>query len=888
MKHLLLSAGLICMSVFAFSQNGERSKDYPRFEKETQKRTRDNARGVFQQRFEMQTEDELRGDKSENDQIGYTHDKYQQYYKNVKVEGAVYTAHSKNNVIESYSGEFKGIKNFDVSPSVSSSQGLDAAMAHAGGTVYAWDNSVKAGYPEYKKPTGELVIIGGGNNDNEELTLAWKYDIYSVSPLYRAEVYVNAKTGDYVKENLLIHTANAVATGVSTLYNGVQTITTDMVSPTSYRLRETRGTNSGIETYNLNNGSNYGTATDFTSADNITWSDPVGTQAHFGAERTYDYYLNKFGRNSFNAKGGKILSYVHYSSNYANAFWDGTRMTYGDGQTGTTLNKALVSVDVCGHEITHGVTTYSANLTYSYESGALNESFSDIFGECIEKYATGTNDWIMGCDITTSTSCGIRSMANPKLKSQPEYYKGQLWYTGTADGGGVHTNSGVQNKWFYLITVGGAFTNEKGVSFNLTGLGIDQAAAISYRTLTTYLTASSNYLNARTFSIKAAEDLYGVGSTAASTVASAWDAVGVVPDVQAPTAPTSVSITTKSTTSIGLTWKAATDNVGVTAYDVYYQTGTGAYLVKSNITTTTYSLTGLTANTSYNIYVVAKDGSGNVSPALSTINVKTLASNETLVGAYYFETSLSPWTAGGANALWTNNATYAYEGVGSAQTRGSGATAVLNSPKLNLTGYTQVELKFNFTPIGMSTGQGIIVKYNNNGTTFTAIPTISTNGLSGFYTATILFNTPAYTFNTNGKFTIECAGATTANQIYIDAVTVIGRKSTTATGTSTTITSASKGVYTLGLTNAMMNTGSSSNLPDNAKLYPNPVYSQLLINANSQVKAIRLLNANGTLVKSIVGKAGYSSIDVSKLPKGIYFAEIISADAVVRKKIIKQ
>ena len=906
MKQLLLSAGLICMTVFAFAQNGERSKDYPRFEKETQKRTRDNARGSFQQRFEMQAEDDLRGDKSEKDQIGFTHDKYQQYYKNVKVEGAVYTVHSKNNVIESYSGEFKGIRSFDVIPSISASQGLDAAMRHAGGTTYAWDNSVKAGYPDYAKPTGELVIIGGGANDVEDLTLAWKYDIYSVEPLYRAEVYINAKTGDYVRENLLIHTANATATGIATLYNGAQNITTDMVSATSYRLRETRGTNSGIETYNLNKGTNYATATDFTSADNINWSDKVGVQAHFGAEKTYDYYLNTHGRNSFNNAGAKILSYVHYSTNYINAFWDGTRMTYGDGGTSSTSGvtyKPLVSLDICGHEITHGVTTYSSNLTYSNESGALNESFSDIFGECIENYAKGgggaigqnINDWYMSCDIGLNGCGAFRSMENPNQFSHPDTYKGTYWYTGTADGGGVHTNSGVQNKWFYILTKGESGTNDKGFAYTVTGIGIDKAAKIAYRNLTLYLTASSNYAAAREGAIQSAIDLFGAGSAEVIATTDAWNAVGVyapTADAIAPSVST-LSSTAKTQTTVSLSWTAATDNIGIVSYEIYRD---GIIIGSTSSTTRTFIASGLSLETAYNFTVKAKDAAGNRTSS-NILNVTTWPQvSETLVSGYSFTNDLEAWVASSAtNCIWSNNASFAYEGSGAALVQAKSTTAT--SPTVSLSGYSQVEVKFYFYAAGMEANKTFTLLYSsNNGSTYSTIGTFTSATTAsgtkfktdnGFYVATVTMNSTAFTATT--KFRIQNGGATNdaTDKIYFDKFTILGRKYTTGTGNVVTLAAANK-VALLPISGAMNLSTSSIDEIRSTQIYPNPVGTQLNIQTNAQVKAIRLFNANGTMVKSIAGKSGYSSIDMSKMSKGVYFAEIISADGVVRKKIIKQ
>jgi len=135
MKHLLIAAFLLFMVVYSFGQDGKKSKEFPRFQKEELNTSRNNATDVFKKNLEMQADDELKLIKSEKDQLDFTHDKYQQFYKKVKVEGAVYSVHSRNNVIESYSGEFKGITNFDVTPFISESQGLQAAINHVGATV---------------------------------------------------------------------------------------------------------------------------------------------------------------------------------------------------------------------------------------------------------------------------------------------------------------------------------------------------------------------------------------------------------------------------------------------------------------------------------------------------------------------------------------------------------------------------------------------------------------------------------------------------------------------------------------------------------------------------------------------------------------------------------
>ena len=251
---------------------------------------------------------------------------------------------------------------------------------------------------------------------------------------------------------------------------------------------------------------------------------------HIGEQKkTLDFYYTKFGRKSIDNNNFVIKSYIHYSRNYFNAFWDGSRMTYGDGSS-TNGNKPLTALDVCGHEITHGLTSFTANLAYQKESGALNEGFSDIFGNSIEFWARPSKtSWKLGEDFNYV----IRDMANPNAYSQPDTYGGTYWKTTTCtpsstnDYCGVHTNSGVLNFWYYLLVNGGSGTNDKGFVYSVTGIGLDKAAAIAYRTLTTYLTSSSTYADARTYSLQSAADLYGAGSAEVTQTTNAWNAVGV-------------------------------------------------------------------------------------------------------------------------------------------------------------------------------------------------------------------------------------------------------------------------------------------------------------------------------------------------------------------------
>ncbi len=236
--------------------------------------------------------------------------------------------------------------------------------------------------------------------------------------------------------------------------------------------------------------------------------------------------MSKHGRDSYDGQGSHLVSYVHFDSSYSNAFWNGEWMTFGDGTNNAT---PLVSVDISAHELTHGVTGNSAGLIYQNESGALNESFSDIFATAVEFFLINENaDWQIG-----EGALHLRSMSNPKDLSDPDTYQGLFWKphadnpSGDNDYGGVHSNSGVQNKWFYILTEGENGTNDSDYSYNVLGIGMEEAAQIAYRNLTVYLTPTSNYSEARYGALNSAIDLFGEGSQQFQSVLEAWNAVGV-------------------------------------------------------------------------------------------------------------------------------------------------------------------------------------------------------------------------------------------------------------------------------------------------------------------------------------------------------------------------
>lgn len=613
--------------------------------------TAKNFFNIFTTNFNLTEEDSFVLLKQENDNINFTHYRYQQYYKGIFVTGGEYLLHEKNNLLVSANGNIFNKLNIAVQPKITKELAILNAIKNVGAEKYQWENKSTEDFLKSEtndvnatnKPKAELVIAPtNGIYSKENFRLCYKINIASEKPYDIQDVFVDAQSGEIINKISKISHTEVTGTA-STLYSGSKSIKMDS-NTGGYRLRETTRP---IQTLNMINGTNYSNAVDFSNSSatwntqevilnsivistvNNNWEDFLGEQisnggapdlyieirdagnniiftksnafyentfpaisintkgllllngtytlriydadasssddllgtftfsaisgtttfsangtsgsisrssrnnpaldAHWAMEKTYDFYLTQLSRNSFNNTGGLIKNYVHTDLGFNNAFWNGTAMSYGDGD-GSILSP-LTSIDVVGHEFTHAVVTNTANLAYQGESGALNESFADIFGTAIEFYGSSSPNWTMGENITLISPYYIRSMSNPNngLSSQPDTYTGTYWAntSSTQDNGGVHTNSGVQNFWYYLLSQGGSGTNDKSNSYTVSGIGMTQATQIAYRNLSYYLTSSSNYTGSYYGSLQAAQDLFGNPSTQYSAVRAAWFAVGI-------------------------------------------------------------------------------------------------------------------------------------------------------------------------------------------------------------------------------------------------------------------------------------------------------------------------------------------------------------------------
>ncbi|MES4891142.1 M4 family metallopeptidase [Streptomyces sp. NPDC096012] len=465
----------------------------------------------------------------------------------------------------------------------------------------------------------------------------------------KLHVITDATTG---KE---LHRFQAIETGTgNTQYSGTVSLTTAL-SGSTYQLYDTaRG---GHKTYNLNKGTS-GTGTLMTDADDV-WGDgtgantqTAGADAAYGAQTTWDFYKNTFGRSGIRNDGVAAYSRVHYSSGYVNAFWDDSCfcMTYGDGSGNT---HALTSLDVAGHEMSHGVTSNTAGLDYSGESGGLNEATSDIFGTGVEFYANNAKDpgdYLIGekIDINGNGS-PLRYMDKPSKDGG----SADSWYSGVG-GLDVHYSSGPANHMFYLLSEGSGTKVINGVTYNsptsdgvaVTGIGRAAALQIWYKALTTYMTSSTDYAGARAAALRAATDLYGANSAQYAGVGNAFAGINVGAHINPPangvtvTNPGSQSATVG--TAVNLQIQASSTNSGALTYSASGLPSGLSINGSSGLISGTPSTAG-----SYNTTVTVTDSTGATGTATFAWTVSTTGgcTSKQLLANPGFESGSTGWTA---------------------------------------------------------------------------------------------------------------------------------------------------------------------------------------------------------------------------------------------------
>ncbi len=516
---------------------------------------------------------ELQIKKTETDELGIQHIRLQQQWQGVPVYGAEAILHEKDGQFYLFNGRFfASPKLADVTPGIAAQAAEQLAL-----TAVSNLETVKpltandlhlVNTPQQSK--AELVIFF----QNSEPHLAWHVTVVP-NIAARYSYFIDAKTGETLSNHTEIckiaghfHGVGSSTVGSlqsasapTSLTANCQLPTEDFLppvdGPATANANDLFGQSKLINTYKVGNtfffinaietmfnstqssfpdggvgviwtidaqntspeNNNFGAA--HITSNNNSWNNPKAVSAHFHAQKAYEYYKNTFGRNSINGQGGNIVSLINVvesdNSQMDNAFWNGQAMFYGNGLDAFTapLQKAL---DVSGHEMSHGVIQETANLEYLNESGALNESFADIFGAMIDR-----DDWKMGEDITSTQffpTGALRDLSNPHNGGnslndngwQPAHVNEK--YNGSDDNGGVHINSGIVNKAFFLFA-------------NNASVGKSKAEQVYYRALNQYLTKSSNFVDCRIAVVQAATDLHGANSAEVNAAKSAFDAVGI-------------------------------------------------------------------------------------------------------------------------------------------------------------------------------------------------------------------------------------------------------------------------------------------------------------------------------------------------------------------------
>ena len=477
---------------------------------------------------------------------GRVHDRFDQYAGDVRIFGAQIVRQRSANGVETVFGE---LHPDDLG--ISTVARLSAVEAAARATTLT-------GFAPPERLGPELVVLP---MDGGAYRLTWLVKVRTDRDF--VGVFVDAQTGEEVLRYSLLRRQSAVGTGtgvlgdrkkLSTRQQSSTFFADDALRPPSlvtFDMKSNIDRTIGVLFF----GDSVGQADIAADTDN-TWTDGPAVDAHAYVGFTYDYFFQRFGRRGLDNNNRPIRAMVHtiqqnlagrlppeYDDFFVNAFWcaecgsNQGFMVFGEGiptnlrYFGYSIRPLAGSFDIVAHELTHAVTSYSSDLDYLNESGALNEAFSDIMAVGAEFYLVSTGrsdrtaDYLMGEDTFTGVATGIRSLSNPASFGDPDHYSRR--YVGPEDNGGVHINSGIPNHAFYLAIEGG--TNRTS-GLAVQGVGAanrEQIERVFYRGFTAFLTPSSNFAQARQATLRAASELYGDSSAAFRAVGQAWTAVGV-------------------------------------------------------------------------------------------------------------------------------------------------------------------------------------------------------------------------------------------------------------------------------------------------------------------------------------------------------------------------
>lgn len=507
---LFLLLGMHTLLIGQNTPNNQQTEDYRFFKNDDARLNHVNFFETMRSKMQLSPASKMVLINQNESSTQQTHYKYQQYHHGIPIFGASYTLHEKNGSIYRASGNYYAkIKQNSRTKLNESAATIVAQNAMNKGIVLAVKTETKLCYVDANFPKVSKIV-----------RLAYQIDLRVEKPLDKQRYFIDALTGEIIGNYTLI-LQEGVPSKAKTKYYGTQNITTDSVAPKKFVLEDkTRG--KGIFIQNID-GSPFTSTSKNWNLDNANL-DEVALDAHYCAQEYYDLMNNKFAWKSIDGKGEKPINIVvHYGWEEVNAFWDGESAQFGDGDCEYT---PLTTLEVVGHELTHGLIQNTSDLIYNEESGAINESLADMFGKYLEYKKDSANfSWDLGHSFLVSdTTKPFRYMDKPKLLEMPAVYEGEFWEAEND----VHTNSSIGNLWLTLIVNGKKGVNENSVAYDVPAIGFDKAMKIVFETNQNYFTGQSNYSDFYKYSSAVAEDLYGVNSKEYLAVVEAWKAVGVL------------------------------------------------------------------------------------------------------------------------------------------------------------------------------------------------------------------------------------------------------------------------------------------------------------------------------------------------------------------------
>lgn len=505
----------------------------------------------------MQADDKMRIFKMNTDVVGNRHYKYAQYYKGIRVEGIEQIVHEKNNRVYHLNGDFIPDLHLDVVPSITAEQAIQTALHAVPAQKYLWEEEKNRLWFQYKKkdpeaslyPQPELLIVKRDAKDkaSTDYVLAWRMVVHTQIPRSSIIVHVDAQEGGILRKRNAEKMCDPPLVPVpscwtvyntwqlycaATSHNGTQIMTLHNENCDDENTRSDDGCFNGSEVWSrdYNTGDTYCGLQDTYYGG--TASEIMGASAMWTMRQVMIFFIVAHDHEGFSGTGDIVDVFndvTFYDAGgdpyYTGSSFDPTldNIYLGRGATSSSSTDDYNTLDIVGHEFTHGIINdaHFDDLDDNGEAGAVNEALCDFFGEIC-----GPEDWLIAGEKSDGA---LRSFSNPNSYGDPDTYQGTYWYSGSGDNGGVHTNCGVMNYCLYLMTEGGSGTNDLGYDYDVTALpgGIYSSRIIAWQAMMNYIDGSDDFEIVRNCFIQAAMDLYGSCSDEVLTVCEAFNAVGI-------------------------------------------------------------------------------------------------------------------------------------------------------------------------------------------------------------------------------------------------------------------------------------------------------------------------------------------------------------------------